>query len=179
MPKGEESKGCVVGELIKLDDEEGTTNKAIEVFLAERTMDWGEELGTWRWDECIKEEKERRGGDWVEDKVTQMVETGLERERIATLVKTFPNLMKEDGLLPLPTATDKPLGGEPRKEWRQGGGSSFSPMMIKETPGGVSPYLPRLEGSAVIYPCCRTTCSVLSAPLTAQNIISHLGMKKL
>ena len=48
-----------MGELIKLDDKEGITNKAIEVFLAERTMDWGEESGTWRWDEGIKEEREK------------------------------------------------------------------------------------------------------------------------
>ena len=51
--KEEESEGCAVGELIKLDDEERGTNRAIEVFLAERTRDWGEESGDWRWDEVI------------------------------------------------------------------------------------------------------------------------------
>ena len=180
MPEREESEGCVVEELIKLDDEEGITNKAIEVFLAERTMDWGEESGTWRWDDYIKEERERKGGrDLGEEKATQTVETGIERERIVTLVKTFPNLMKEDGLLPLPTEVDKLVVGEPRREWKQGGGLSSSPATSKGIPGGTSPYLPRLEGSVVIHPCCRTTCSVLSAPLTAPTTTSLFGVKKL
>ena len=48
--KEEANEGCVVGELIKLDNDECMTNKAIEVFLAERTKDWGEESGEWRWD---------------------------------------------------------------------------------------------------------------------------------
>ena len=41
MSKTEESGGCAVGELIKLDDDESVSNKAVEVFLAERSRDWG------------------------------------------------------------------------------------------------------------------------------------------
>ena len=37
----EESEGCVVGELIKLDDEGAGSTKAVEVFLAEGRLGRG------------------------------------------------------------------------------------------------------------------------------------------
>ncbi|XP_078244616.1 uncharacterized protein LOC140705774 [Pogona vitticeps] len=171
--------GCAVGELIKLDEEEGGVNKAIEVFLAERTRDWGEESSEWRWDEVIKEGKEERGTDREkEEKGTQTRETGAERERIATLVKNFLNLMKEDGLLPLPKELSQAGVRESKEGWKPGGGMAFRPTMDKATPGGVSPYLPRLEGSTVVHPCCRTTCSVLTASVANPNATVRFGVRK-
>ena len=168
-----------MGELIKLDDEEGGANRAIEVFLAERTRDWGEESGDWRWDEVIKEEGGEKGGDRErEEKSTQTRETGAERERIATLVKNFPNLMREDGLLPLPKELSQTGARESKEGWKPGGGMASRPTMDKATPGGVSPFLPRLEGSTVVHPCCRTTCSVLTASVASPNAITRFGVKK-
>ena len=168
-----------MGELIKLDDDECMTNKAIEVFLAERTKDWGEESGEWRWDEVIKEERGERGADGgKEEKSTQTRETGAEREKIVTLVKNFPNLMKEDGLLPLPKEIGKIGAGEHPGGWKPGVGLASRPAMDRGTLGGASPFLPRLEGSVVVHPCCRTTCSVLTVSTANQSATIHFGGKK-
>ena len=147
--KDEEHEGCVVGELIRLDDDESGTNKAVEVFLAERMKDWGEELETWRWDDPIKEEEsERKGSEEKREESTQTVETGVEREKVAALVKTFPNLMKEDGLLPLLKGIAKVgLGARP-EGWKSGMDPANTLVVDRETLGGASPFLP------VIHPCC-------------------------
>ena len=176
----EESKGCVVGELIKLDEEEGGTNKVVEVFLAERSKDWGEELGDWRWDDDIKEEKrrDREVQPGVEREV-QTDETGEERERIVKLVKSFPNLTKEDALLPMPPELKRIGWGEQKKGWIREVGSITPLLEHHKTPYGVSPYLPRLEGSVVKHPCCATTCVVLSASLWNTNPTSLFGVKKM
>ena len=79
----EVNEGCVLGELIKIDDTEGGSNKAIKVFLAEgRQKKEKEKLTTWR---CEIKEEERSGWRQLElkDEAVQMVETGEERDRIA------------------------------------------------------------------------------------------------
>ena len=92
-----EHEDCAVGELIKLDDEGTGVTKAVEVFLVEeKGRQAREELGEWRWED-IKEEREGRKGKLTERSV-QTDETGEQRDRIAKLVKDFPNLMTGGGL---------------------------------------------------------------------------------
>ena len=107
-----------------------------------------------------------------------MVETGVEREKTATLVKTFPNLMREDGLLPLPKEVAKVGAGIQQEGWKSGVDLANPSVVDRGIRGGTSPFLPRLEGSVVIHPCCRTTCSVLSAPVGNKNWVTHFGGKK-
>ena len=144
----------------------------MEVFLAEsRSKDWGEELDDWRWED-IKEEgrKERRESSW-EEKSVQTDERGEERERIAKLVKDFPNLMKEDGLLPVPPELRKRNQGEPKEGWSREMGSIIRVSEVMRDP--------RLAGSVVKHPCCGTTCAVLSAPI--QNMMPTFppGVKRI
>ena len=74
------NEGCVVGELINLDDIEGGNNKAIEVFLAEgRQEGEKEELKSWRWDEIKEEERKGYGQLELKDEAVQMIETEAER----------------------------------------------------------------------------------------------------
>ena len=86
--------------------------------------------------------------------------------------------MKEDGLLPLPKEISKVGACEFPRGWRPGVGSASRPMMDRETLGGASPFLPRLEGSVVVHPCCRTSCSVLTASAASPNVIARFGGKK-
>ena len=160
------SEGCVVGELIKLNDGGTGNTKAVEVFLAEgKQKQIREELDLWRWDD-IKEEEEGRQMK-QEDRSVQNEETGEERDRTAKLRRDFSNLMTGGGLLPNPPDPPKKDKDEQKGGWNWGAVSPTPASGMREIPFGSSPYFPRLEGAHVKHPCCGTVCVVLSVP--AQN----------
>ena len=109
----------------------------------------------------------------------QTDETGEQRDRIAKLVKDFPNLMKGGGLLPTPPDQHLKVVSEQSERWRWEVTSPILGSGKKEIPCDTRPYLPRLEGSQVLHPCCGTACAVLSAPLQSQVTSSILGAKRM
>ena len=82
--------GCIVEELIKIDDGEMGRSKAVEVFLAEgrQRQKWAE-LDLMKWDEIKEEEGKEEGQKKKDDKSVQMEETGMTRYQLIDLVKEF------------------------------------------------------------------------------------------
>ena len=103
-----ETEGCVVGELIKIDDGEIEWSKAVEVFLAEgRQKQKRVELDLMKWDEIKEEEEKEEAQKTKDDKKIQTEERGETRYKFINLAKEFPNLLTRGSLLPDPPSEIK------------------------------------------------------------------------